>query len=98
MAVELNALGAAELSDLLKSLKSLAMLNIVVANVELGQSPHILDSIGKGDNATYVLNFDVAITEDLHDALTIHQVANFEALPWRLHPIRDTTEAVVADI
>ena len=36
MAVERNALGAATLSDLLKSL---ALLDIVVANVELGQRP-----------------------------------------------------------
>jgi hypothetical protein len=37
MAVELNALGAATLSYLLKSPP--ALLHIVVANIELGQRP-----------------------------------------------------------
>ena len=40
--VELDALNIAQISD---SLKGLALLDIVVADVELGQRPHILDGI-----------------------------------------------------
>jgi hypothetical protein len=47
MAVELNALGAAALHELLKSL---ALLDIVVANIELGQRPSAADGISKGNN------------------------------------------------
>jgi hypothetical protein len=45
--VELDALGVAILNDLLKGLP---LLDIVVADVELGQRPHIGDGVGKGDN------------------------------------------------
>ena len=47
MVVELDALGVAILNDLLKGL---ALLETVVADVELGQRPHIRDGVGKGDN------------------------------------------------
>jgi hypothetical protein len=40
--VELDALGVAILNDLLKGL---TLLNTVVADVELGQRPHILEII-----------------------------------------------------
>jgi hypothetical protein len=43
VASELDALGAAAFGDLLKGL---ALLDMVVTDVELGQRPHIPDGIG----------------------------------------------------
>ena len=60
MAVELNALGAAALSDLLKSL---ALFDIVIANIELGQRPHILNGIG---DSSWACNLTSQVSTHIH--------------------------------